>query len=104
LPSFTQPHFAAATASIGAGLFAYVASLNVERRRIKDGTDDGEYSLPGTSELAGSPALVGVPNREGWAFRVRDAVRVRMAERCGAFASASVLMERFPLWREPKRA
>jgi hypothetical protein len=45
LPSFIQPHFAAATASIAGGLFAYVASLYVKSRDRNDGIEDGRYSV-----------------------------------------------------------
>lgn len=43
-PSFTHPHFAAATASIAAGLVAYVVSLYVKRRERNDDVDEGRYS------------------------------------------------------------
>jgi hypothetical protein len=45
LPSFIQPHFAAATASIAGGLFAYVASLYVTSRDRNDEMEDGRYSV-----------------------------------------------------------
>ncbi len=44
-PSLIHPHLDAATASICSGLFAYVASLKVERRDRNDATDDGLYSV-----------------------------------------------------------
>jgi hypothetical protein len=44
LPSFTHPHFAAATASILEGLLAYVASRYVDSRLRNEAVDDGLYS------------------------------------------------------------
>ena len=51
-PSFTHPHLAAATASIAGGLFAYVVSLYVARRRRNELVDDGRYSDVKSSDLA----------------------------------------------------
>lgn len=83
LPSLTQPHFAAATASIGAGLFAYVVSLYVDRRDRNDEVDEGRYSEAEagadiTEKVGGCAALNGV------GFLVREAARFKMATRCGA--------------------
>jgi hypothetical protein len=40
-PSLVHPHFEAATASIAGGLFAYVASLNVDSRDRNAGVEEG---------------------------------------------------------------
>lgn len=45
LPSLIQPHFAAATASICAGLLTYVARRYVESLLRKQVVDEGRYSL-----------------------------------------------------------
>ena len=45
LPSFIQPHFAAATASIAGGLLAYVESLYVASRDRNEEIEDGRYSV-----------------------------------------------------------
>jgi hypothetical protein len=76
LASFIHPHFAAATASIAAGLFAYVDSLNVARRERKEEIEEGRYSEVELSGVKFDPVR---PN--GSALRVRVAVRARMAAR-----------------------
>ena len=81
-PSFTHPHLAAATASIAGGLFAYVVSLYVARRRRNELVDDGRYSDVKSSDLA----IVedGIDDLNGFAWRARVAVRDRIATRWGA--------------------
>ena len=79
LPSFIHPHFDAATASIAAGLFAYVDSLNVARRARKEGMEDGRYSEVEWSGVRFDAARPGALN--GSALRVRVAVRASIAAR-----------------------
>ena len=80
LPSLIQPHLAAATASIAAGLLAYVASLKVARRDKNDGMDDGRYSV---DEFRAEIGTTRVAALKGKACRVREAVRARIFARCG---------------------
>lgn len=81
-PSFIQPHRAAATASIADGLFAYVASLKVERRVRNDCIEDGRYSVvDAVAPFVGGAAGASL---KGSAFRVRNAVRASIAAKCGA--------------------
>jgi hypothetical protein len=79
LSSFIHPHFDAATASIGAGLFAYVDSLNVARRERKDGMEEGRYSVTEFSGVKFDTVRTGALN--GSALRVRVAVRASIAAR-----------------------
>jgi hypothetical protein len=79
LSSLIHPHFAAATASIAAGLFAYVDSLNVARRERKDGIEEGRYSEVELTGVKFDAARPGALN--GSALRVRVAVRARIAAR-----------------------
>jgi hypothetical protein len=77
--SFIQPHLDAATASIAAGLFAYVDNLKVARRARKEAMEDGRYSEAEWSGVGFAAARFGALN--GSALRVRVAVRVSMAAR-----------------------
>ena len=91
-PSFTQPHFEAATASIDGGLLAYVVSLYVARRERNEGRDDGRYSAVGGNGGAGVCDCDGNLNVN--ASFVFDAARFRMAVRCGVlFVFADRLAE-----------
>lgn len=79
LPSLIHPHLAAATASIGAGLLAYVESLNVESLERNDGRDEGRYSADRVfsfTEVARRDVKVS-------AFLARVAARDKIAVRCG---------------------
>ena len=82
-PSLTQPHFAAATASIAAGLFAYVVSLYVDRRERKDAVEDGRYSeaVEGADKTDSEGAC---PGLKGIVFRVFVAARFSMDTKWGA--------------------
>lgn len=92
LPSLTQPHLAAATASIAAGLLAQVDNLKVAKRDRNEGVDDGRYSV-GDPNVEGGAARVCVLN--GNACLVREAVRARIFARCGVdfVRSESTLIE-----------
>jgi hypothetical protein len=79
LSSFIHPHFDAATASIAAGLFAYVDSLNVARRERKEGIEDGRYSEVEWRGVEFDVTRTGALN--GSALRVRVAVRASIAAR-----------------------
>lgn len=85
-PSLTHPHFDAATASTAGALFAYVVSLNVPSRARNAAVEEGRYSAAGVLGVLGSAGVE--RDAEGWvngkARFVRDAVRERMAARCGA--------------------
>lgn len=84
----TQPHLAAATASTAGALFAYVVNLNVPKRERNDAVEEGLYSeaeLEDEREAAGEVVeFVMVGSLNGNAFFVREAVRERIAARCGA--------------------
>lgn len=84
LPSLIQPHLAAATASIAAGLLAHVDNLNVASRVRKDGVDEGRYSVDELNAEGGA-VRVDVLNGNAWRVReaVREAVRARIFARFG---------------------
>ena len=82
-PSFTQPAFAQATASIAAGLFEYVASLNEESRDKKETVEEGLYSV--APEYAATLLGKGVGMCASFfCFCLFDAARARIAVKCGA--------------------
>ena len=66
-PSFTHPHFAAATASILEGLLAYVARRYVDSRLRNEAVDDGLYS-----DVEGGVTESGVAAILEPGFEVRD--------------------------------
>ena len=77
-PSFTHPHFAAATASIWEGLFAYVASRYVDSLLRNEVVEDGLYSDVEGGAMESEVAVIFEPG-----FEVRDlsAPRERIAAR-----------------------
>ena len=79
LSSFSHPHFDAATASIAAGLLAYVDSLNVASRERKEGIEDGRYSEFECSGVKLDAVRPGALNESE--LRVRVAVRASIAAR-----------------------
>jgi len=73
-PSFTHPHFAAATASIWEGLLAYVASRYVDSRVRNEAVDDGLYS-----DVEGGVTESGVAVIRETGFLVLSVPRERIA-------------------------
>ena len=86
LPSFVQPCFEAATASMDDGLFEYVVNWYVDNRERNDESDDGRYSDTAAAELDATEMLAICGGLNGIIFRAFREVRSKIAASLGAFS------------------
>jgi hypothetical protein len=89
LPSFVQPHLAAAAESMDSGFDVYVEGLKVPSRSRNAWAEEGEKSLMDVEDAVDEEEAENEGSLKGSALRVLAAVRARMAERWGALLKES---------------